>query len=53
MYQLLEKIQNTKQADLVNALNAMAVLADVAKREPMIILIAGLVLLLVGLLGVL
>jgi predicted membrane protein len=49
----LEKLQNTKQADLVNALNALAVLVDVAKREPMLILIAGLALLLVGLLGVL
>jgi len=49
----LEKLQNTKQVDLVNALNAMAVLADIAKREPMIILIAGLALLLLGLFGVL
>jgi len=35
--------------DLINSLEAVAVLADVAKRSPEIIILVGLILLFVGL----
>jgi len=40
---------NQKTTDLVNALEAISVLADIAKRSPEIIILVGLVLLFVGL----
>lgn len=40
---------NQQTTDLVNALEAITVLVDIAKRSPEIIVLVGLVLLFVGL----
>ncbi|MEW6044035.1 MAG: hypothetical protein AB1608_07200 [Thermoproteota archaeon] len=47
------QIQNQRQTDLVNALNAMSTLVDIAKRDPLVLLVAGLILVFVALIGVL
>jgi len=39
-----------KTTDLVNALESIAVLADIAKRSPEMLILAGLILLFIGIL---
>ena len=47
---LLPKTTDQRTTDFLNALEAITVLGDIAKRNPEIIILAGLVLLFVGLL---
>lgn len=49
----MDNIQSQRQADFVKAFNAVETLLDIAKRDPMIIIAVGLILLLVGLIAVL
>ena len=46
---MITRNHDRQTVDLVNTLEAIALLADVAKRSPEIIILAGLVLLFVGL----
>lgn len=50
---MITAANDQKTRDFVNALQSIAVLTDIAKRDPGIIILAGLVLLFVGLLLVL
>lgn len=47
---MITAVNDQKTRDFVNALQSIAVLADIAKRDPGIIILAGLVLVFVGLL---
>jgi len=49
----MNEIQNQQQADFVNAMNAISTLVDIAKRDPLILVLAGAILLFIGILGVL